>query len=451
MENYQIIQQIGKGSFGIVQKVKRIQDNKILVSKEINYGKMSEGEKQQLVQEVNIIRELNHPNIVKYYDRIIDKKEKKIHIIMEYCEGGDLNTLLKKCKKTNDFIKEDAIWKIFTQIIFALNECHNRQKNKILHRDLKPANIFLDSQNNIKLGDFGLSRILGENSQFAETHVGTPYYMSPEQIQESQYNEKSDIWSLGCLLYEMAGLKHPFQANNHLALAIKIKGGSFDRIPFQYSEDLQQLILQMLNVNQELRPSVQDLMKLNQINFRLKEKEIRIFYQNVKFKEEKINKMKEYIEILQKRITEKENKNISLQNYIQKIENEISQFEIQQKNSFCEVTSQNLNKEYQKDNFKKLNQYINNNNNYKQNISNNRQNLSNIRSSLDNNRYSLSNLFQKKQDYHNNGYIQRVISISASNHNNELSNEYKQEQQKNQNNNNYKQYKTNFQQQNNYK
>lgn len=92
----------------------------------------------------------------------------------------------------------------------ALNECHNRKGGKILHRDLKPANIFFDSEGNVKLGDFGLSRVLGENSIFAMTNVGTPYYMSPEQISEVKYNEKCDIWSAGCMLYEMAALKPPF-------------------------------------------------------------------------------------------------------------------------------------------------------------------------------------------------------------------------------------------------
>jgi NIMA (never in mitosis gene a)-related kinase len=103
---------------------------------------------------------------------------------------------------------------------------------------LKPANIFLDENNNIKLGDFGLSRILHENSLFAKTRVGTPYYMSPEQINEVCYDEKCDVWSCGCLLYELAALRPPFEATNHLSLAMKIKAGKYERIPVKYSEDL---------------------------------------------------------------------------------------------------------------------------------------------------------------------------------------------------------------------
>jgi NIMA (never in mitosis gene a)-related kinase 2 len=142
---------------------------------------MSEREKKQLVAEVNILRELRHPNIVRYYDRIVDKKEAVVYIVMEHCEHGDVGSLLKRCRKDNDFISEDVIWKVFCQTLLALHECHTRTQ-KVLHRDLKPANLFMDSQHNIKLGDFGLARVMGEDSEFAKTHVGTPYYMSPEQV-----------------------------------------------------------------------------------------------------------------------------------------------------------------------------------------------------------------------------------------------------------------------------
>lgn len=116
---------------------------------------------------------------MRYHDRIVDHKQSKVYIIMEYCSGGDLGTILKKQRKSKSYTSEDLIWKIFTQIVLALSECHSR---KILHRDLKPANIFIDSTDNIKLGDFGLSKMMGDQTKFAKTHVGTPYYMSPEQI-----------------------------------------------------------------------------------------------------------------------------------------------------------------------------------------------------------------------------------------------------------------------------
>ena len=131
---------------------------------------------------------------------------------MQYCPGGDLSTLILQLQKKGQLVDQDTIWRLFFQIITALNHCHKR---KIIHRDLKPANIFIDqSLTNIKIGDFGLSRELGEHSEYAKTHVGTPYFMSPEQIQIKYYNQKTDIWSLGCILYELATLKKPFRGAN---------------------------------------------------------------------------------------------------------------------------------------------------------------------------------------------------------------------------------------------
>lgn len=148
--------------------------------KELNYGKMSEMEKQMLVSEVNILRELHHPHIVKYYDRVIDRDNAKIFIVMEFCEGGDISTLIKNSKREKKHLPEDMIWSILSQVLQALLACHKRKEGKILHRDLKPGNIFLDANHNVKLGDFGLSRVMNTDSVFAYTHVGTPYYMSPE-------------------------------------------------------------------------------------------------------------------------------------------------------------------------------------------------------------------------------------------------------------------------------
>ena len=105
----------------------------------------------------------------------------------------------------------------------AIHEIHKRKEGKILHRDIKAANIFLDASNNVKLGDFGLAKVLNQENGFAYTNVGTPYYMSPELINEKKYNEKSDIWALGCLIYEICALQPPFMANNYLTLAVKIK------------------------------------------------------------------------------------------------------------------------------------------------------------------------------------------------------------------------------------
>jgi len=165
----------------------------------------------QLVAEVNILRDLRHTNVVRYYERVIDKENMKLYIVMEYCDGGDLTSVLKKLRQErcvlscltvskgqsdsmltespvqqlcshlllSKYMEEEAAWRIFSQIVLALHACHRHEGGVILHRDIKPDNILMDSQQNVKLGDFGLSRVLGSKHNFAQTFLGTPFYMSP--------------------------------------------------------------------------------------------------------------------------------------------------------------------------------------------------------------------------------------------------------------------------------
>lgn len=263
LEDYELLESIGSGSYGRCQKIRRKSDCKVLVWKEMDYGSMSEAEKQMLVSEVNLLRELKHPNIVRYYDRIIDRTNTTLYIVMEFCEGGDLASLISKCIRERRYVEEEFALRVLAQIALALRECHRRSENgrTVLHRDLKPANVFLDVHHNVKLGDFGLARILQHDTSFAKTFVGTPYYMSPEQINHMSYNEKSDIWSLGCLLYELCALAPPFTAFNQKELAEKIREGKFRRIPFRYSDDLNDLLGRMLNLKDYLRPTVDELME----------------------------------------------------------------------------------------------------------------------------------------------------------------------------------------------
>ncbi len=269
MEKYIKLEQIGRGSFGTVHKIKRVADGQIMVWKELDYGKMSDKEKQLVVGEVNILRELRHPYILRYHDRIIDKKSTKLYIIVEFCERGDLRHLIKRAKNSRTFVHEQRIWKYFAQILSALKTCHRRREKgalkPILHRDIKPANVFLDRDDNAKLGDFGLARSLDSMSKFAYTNVGTPFYMAPEQTNSKKYDERADVWAVGCLLYELAALRPPFHASNQLALAMKINAGRFERIPKHYSENLYRAIRWMLHTEPTRRPRVEDLESLPEI------------------------------------------------------------------------------------------------------------------------------------------------------------------------------------------
>ena len=425
MENYELVCQIGKGNFGRISKIIRKSDQKTLIWKELDYGQMSEKEKEQIVSEVNILRELKHPNIVRYYDRIIDKKHSRIYIIMEYCEGGDLNQLIKRCKKTGEFIAEDIIWKIFTQVLLAVHVIHNHKEGKILHRDIKPSNVFLDKDNNVKLGDFGLSRELSNESKFAYSHVGTPYYMSPEQIDETKYNEKSDIWSLGCFLYELTTFHPPFEAKNQIMLAMRIKSGKVDKINKRYSEELWRVITWMLTVNYNNRPSSEDLLNIPQVCIRLREKRIKDTLYKLKMFEEKLNlrdkeqneredKLNEKEKNLKKKEDEllaKENELKEKENELKERENEIKEKEKKYKNSsnVSNITTTGHSSKFPSSiNSNDLNNMTNSNNSHNNYLSNNIDVYSiknNIMKNMIDNSSDISSLlmYSSKNNSSNNG------------------------------------------------
>lgn len=157
----------------------------------------------------------------------------------------------------------------------AFEECHRHKENgvlkPILHRDIKPCNVFLDHESNVKLGDFGLAKQLQNQDKLAETWVGTPYYMAPEMINEESYDEKCDIWSLGCLLYEMATLHPPFEAKSVVSLGKKIVSGKFAPIPSRYSADLQNVVSSMLSTNSSARPRVSQLLQHPALRYYVRE------------------------------------------------------------------------------------------------------------------------------------------------------------------------------------
>ncbi|KIW09228.1 uncharacterized protein PV09_00155 [Verruconis gallopava] len=318
-EKYEVLEKIGHGSFGVIHKVRRKSDGQILCRKEISYQRMSPKEREQLQAELSILSKLRHPNIVEYIERDHRKDTQDLHLYMEYCGNGDLGQVIKRLKSKNQYAEEEFVWSVFAQLVTALYRCHYGEdppeagKNvmglgntakptkirgksvpwMILHRDIKPENVFLDEHNAVKLGDFGLSKIL-QSHDFASTYVGTPYYMSPEICAAERYSLYSDIWSLGCLLYELCAKEPPFNARTHIELFHKIKAGRVAPIPPVYSSELQKVISSCLQVNSNARPSTADLLNLPVVKLMRKEQEVVLFAQ--KLNKEKINmerKMKE--------------------------------------------------------------------------------------------------------------------------------------------------------------
>ena len=178
---------------------------------------------------------------------------------MDYADGGDLYTKINERKKLGVLWSEAFILDLFVQICIALKHVHDR---RILHRDLKTQNIFLTSKGEVRMGDFGISRVLQHTYDCARTAIGTPYYLSPEICQDQPYNQKSDIWSLGCMLYEIVTLNHAFDATSMKGLVMKILRGNYPPISKTYSKDLSDLISTLLKKNPEERPTINQLLQM---------------------------------------------------------------------------------------------------------------------------------------------------------------------------------------------
>jgi len=302
MENYEIIEYLRAETYHQVCKVLRKSDNKVLICKEIYFGNLTEKEKKQLVNEVSVLKDLRHPNILRYYDRIFDKQSQKIFLITEYCEGGDFSKLLKRLKRDREYLPEEKIWKYFMQFILALHEVH---RNKLLHRNIQPTNILLDAYDNLKLGDFGFMKINKEtDAKYSEKENN--YYMAPELFEGISYSSKSEVWACGCFLYELCALTPPFVTMNNISLALKIKNGKFDRIPSRYSDELQRVIQWILTRSLQERPSVDDILNIPQISMQLREKRLRDSKTALQKKEEGLKKKIEDLEDLEKSLKNRE-------------------------------------------------------------------------------------------------------------------------------------------------
>ncbi|XP_063280361.1 serine/threonine-protein kinase Nek1 isoform X11 [Prinia subflava] len=256
MDKYIKVRKIGEGSFGKAILVKAKENDQEYVIKEINISKMSNKEREESRREVAVLANMKHPNIVLCRESF--KENGCLYIVMDYCEGGDL---FKKINAQKGILfSEDQILDWFVQICLALKHIHDR---KILHRDIKSQNIFLTKDGTIQLGDFGIARVLNSTAELARTCIGTPYYLSPEICQNKPYNNKSDIWALGCVLYEMCTLKYAFEAGNMKNLVLKIISGPFPPVSMHYSYDLRNLLSQLFKRNPRNRPSVNSILEKN--------------------------------------------------------------------------------------------------------------------------------------------------------------------------------------------
>ncbi|CAD8089403.1 unnamed protein product [Paramecium sonneborni] len=267
LKDFQILQELGEGAYSKVYKVRRIADGLEYALKKVKLQSLSDKEKQNALNEVRILASVRHANVIQYKEAFLEETTQSLCIVMEYADDGDLFQKIVECQKKGMLMAEKDIWNYFIQIVKGLKALHDM---KIYHRDLKSANVFMNVDGTVKLGDMNVSKVAKKILLYTQT--GTPYYASPEVWKDQPYDSKSDIWSLGCVLYEMTTLKPPFRAEDMNGLYKKVVRGYYPKIPTIYSQDLSNIIRALLQVQPHLRPSCDKILQLSAVINRMDDK-----------------------------------------------------------------------------------------------------------------------------------------------------------------------------------
>ena len=257
---YTDISLLGKGSYGSVYLVKDKTD-KYFADKRIKLAGRCNYEKQSIINEVRLLSCHNSPFIIELKESYV--KDNIMHLITEYASRGDLSKIIKRYKKNNRYFDEDTIKKYLFQICMGIDYLH---KNNIMHRDIKSANVFMMKDKSIKIGDVGIIKILSSAVDYTRTHIGTPYYMSPEIYKRQKYNAKTDVWAIGILLYEMMTLKLPYNASNINQLKYKISNEEWyleNKYRMKYSKGLCNILDNMLQSDPLKRYTLKEILQDN--------------------------------------------------------------------------------------------------------------------------------------------------------------------------------------------
>ena len=248
--HYSDADRLGEGRYGQVFKATRRSDQAVVAIKRLRIFDMDEVARHLCLREADLLLRIQHEHIIGILDCFMHHND--LYLVMEYADLGDMAKLIGEMRAKQLRFTEEDMWRFIYCIASALQHMHSRH---LMHRDIKPANIYVSRGGEVKVGDLGLGRVMEGYYDRAGSVVGTPYYMSPEVIREEEYDYATDIWSLGCLVYEMAQLHVPFQGDNLWLLGINIQQGNYEPIDQIYSQELRDHVDSMLQKQPSMRPT----------------------------------------------------------------------------------------------------------------------------------------------------------------------------------------------------
>ncbi|KAG5499420.1 hypothetical protein JKF63_07983 [Porcisia hertigi] len=260
MRDYKVFEHLGSGATSDVYRVVNKTNNRTYVLKKMSLANMSDEEQLRAKQEIVVMDNVDHPNIVKFRESFIDRVENSVDIVMEYCEFGTLEDLIERQRYEGRPFPTDVLLEWMAELLCGLAHIHS---TRILHRDIKTSNIFVTSKNHLKLGDFGVCTILSNPNAKVQSMIGTPLYFAPEVCNNDAHDERSDVWSLGIVFYEMCTLRRPFEADNLFALIQLILESDIEPFSNGVESSLEGLVRQMLDRDPSRRPTAQELIDVH--------------------------------------------------------------------------------------------------------------------------------------------------------------------------------------------
>eukprot|EP00435_Cladocopium_sp_Y103_P060534 s561_g22.t1 len=233
MDDFEEVRHLGRGAYGEVLLMRQTSTGLLCAVKKLGKTAMTAGEEAEHLAEVKALQALQHPCILRYYGST--ELDESVSLVMEFADAGDLQHLLKAQADSGNLFEAAQLFALFSQLVIAVAHVHS---NRVLHRDLKPSNVMLTSDGLVKLGDFGVAKVLaGTTVMDNMTCVGSPTYMAPEIVSGDPYGAACDVWSLGVILYEMASFQRPFEGRSLGELVMRISSGQFKDLGEQIREN----------------------------------------------------------------------------------------------------------------------------------------------------------------------------------------------------------------------